>query len=87
VAVLVRKATEQEIAEYQKLNARSIPEGTFEWFFDEKTFCYLEQGEAKVDEDGVKTVIAAGDMVTFPQGLHCAWEVLSPVKAYSKHLD
>ena len=80
MAILVRKATEAEKAELQGLRERTKEPGLTDWYYDEKTVCLFTQGKAVVDQYGEKVPMEAGDLVTFPQGLRCQWEVLEPVK-------
>ena len=56
---------------------------TFPWTYDQKETCYLLEGEAVVTPDGGTPVtIVEGDLVTFPAGMSCTWEILSPVKKH-----
>ncbi len=56
---------------------------TFPWTYDQKETCYLLEGEAVVTPDGGAPVtIIEGDLVTFPAGMSCTWEIRRPV---SKH--
>jgi len=57
----------------------------FPWTYDDREVCYLLEGEAEVTPAGGEPVsIGAGDLVTFPRGLSCTWEVRRPVR---KHYD
>jgi uncharacterized protein len=52
----------------------------FEWHYDEAETCYLLAGEVRVTTETGETVdFGAGDLVTFPAGLTCTWDVRSPV--------
>jgi hypothetical protein len=57
---------------------------TFPWTYDTRETCYLLEGEVVVTpEGGVDAVrIARGDLVTFPAGLSCTWEVHRPVRKH-----
>lgn len=58
---------------------------TFDWHYDERETCYLLDGEAVVTPEGGEPVeIARGDLVTFPAGMSCTWEIRAPVR---KHYD
>lgn len=58
---------------------------TFPWRYDTRETCYLLEGEAVVTPDGGEPVtIERGDLVTFPAGLSCTWEIRMPVR---KHYD
>ena len=86
MAILVQKATDAQKEEFRDLRERSSEVGTTDWFYDEKTVCLFTQGKALVDQYGEKIPLEAGDLVTFPQGLRCQWEVLEPVKVKVKKI-
>ncbi len=55
----------------------------FPWTYDETETCYLLEGEVVVTpEGGVPVRIRAGDLVTFPAGLSCHWDVRAPVRKH-----
>ena len=56
----------------------------FPWTYQEREVCYLLEGEVLVtpDDDGVPVEIGAGDLVVFPAGLSCRWQVLKPVRKH-----
>lgn len=57
----------------------------FPWKYDQRETCYLLDGEAVVTPDGGSPVtIGAGDLVTFPAGLVCTWNIRQAVR---KHYD
>lgn len=54
---------------------------TFPWTYDECETCYLLAGEVLVTPDGGAPVrIGVGDLVTFPAGMSCTWEVRRGVR-------
>lgn len=56
---------------------------TFPWTYEDTETCYLLEGEVVVTPDGGEPVrIGAGDLVTFPAGMSCTWEVRSPVRKH-----
>lgn len=55
---------------------------TFDWFYDSKETCYFLEGDVIVKTDQGETRIGKGDLVTFPQGLKCVWEVREPVRKH-----
>lgn len=56
---------------------------TFPWHYDEPETCYFLAGEVVVTSaDGEEVHLGAGDLVTFPAGLSCTWEVRSPVRKH-----
>ncbi|NVM55705.1 MAG: cupin domain-containing protein [Candidatus Helarchaeota archaeon] len=53
---------------------------TFDWeYFDTET-CYIIEGEVKVKTATGETEIRAGDLVKFPKGLKCVWDVKKPIR-------
>ena len=60
---------------------------TFPWTYDANETCYILEGRVIVTPDGGEPVeIQAGDLVTFPAGMRCTWEILSPIrKHYNFH--
>jgi uncharacterized cupin superfamily protein len=58
---------------------------TFAWNYDKQEKCYLLTGDVIVTPDGGEPVhIQEGDLVTFPAGLSCTWEIREDVE---KHYD
>ena len=57
----------------------------FPWTYDQKETCYILEGEIVVTPDGGEPMrIVENDFVTFPAGLSCTWEILSPVRKHYK---
>ena len=58
---------------------------TFPWTYDTSETCYLLEGEVVVTPEGGAAVkIQKGDLVTFPEGMTCTWEITQPVRKYYK---
>ena len=58
---------------------------TFEWSYDKEEVCYLLEGAATITpQDGVPVDIEAGDLIRFPKGLRCTWQIHAAV---SKHYE
>ena len=72
----------------RELGVRSWPVWTkevsrFPWSYDASETCYLLEGEVLVTPDGGEPVrVGKGDLVTFPSGMSCTWEVISPVRKH-----
>ena len=57
----------------------------FDWSYDEKETCYILEGKARVEpENGKPVEFGAGDLVMFPKGMNCVWEISSPIKKHYK---
>jgi len=54
---------------------------SFDWSYPQREVCYLLEGSVLVTpDDGVPVELQAGDLVIFPAGMDCRWEVLQPVR-------
>jgi len=55
----------------------------FPWHYDEQETCYLLEGEVVVTpEVGEPSTIRKGDLVTFPKGMSCTWDIRKPVRKH-----
>jgi uncharacterized protein len=57
----------------------------FDWCYDDMETCYFLEGKVKVTPKNGKGVsFGKGDLVVFPQGMECVWEIEKPVKKHYK---
>jgi len=74
----------------QELGVKDWPiwtkeESEFPWSYDTPETCYFLEGDVVVTpDDGEPVEMGAGDLVTFPTGLSCTWNVR---KAVRKHYN
>ena len=55
----------------------------FDWHYDSEETCYLLEGQVEVTTpDGQTVQFGAGDLVHFPQGLSCTWDISIAVKKH-----
>ena len=55
----------------------------FPWTYDEQETCYLIEGDVVVKPDnGSQVQIGKGDLVVFPEGISCIWNIRKNVKKY-----
>jgi uncharacterized protein len=55
----------------------------FPWSYDSTETCYFLEGEVIVTpDDGEPVQVGKGDLVTFPDGMACTWDIRRPVKKY-----
>ena len=55
----------------------------FSWTYDDQETCYFLAGNVVVTPDGGQAVqIGKGDLVTFPAGMSCTWEITRDVKKH-----
>ncbi len=59
----------------------------FPWTYDTQEICYFLDGDVVVTpEAGEPVTMGAGDLVTFPAGLSCTWNIRTAVRKHY-HLD
>ncbi|XP_047978186.1 uncharacterized protein LOC125220092 [Salvia hispanica] len=80
---IVKNPPESKLSE---LGVRSWPKwgcppSNFPWTYSAKETCYLLKGKVKVYPEGSKEAveIGAGDLVVFPKGMSCTWDVSEAV--------
>lgn len=57
----------------------------FPWTYSQKETCYILRGRFSVTPDGGEPQqFARGDLITFPAGLSCTWDI---TEAVEKHYD
>jgi uncharacterized cupin superfamily protein len=55
----------------------------FPWQYQVKETCYLLEGEAIVTPNsGAAVTIKRGDLVSFPAGMECRWDIRRAVKKH-----
>jgi len=56
---------------------------SFPWTYDSEETCYFLEGDVVVTPEGGEPVrMGKGDLVTFPAGMTCTWEVRAPVRKH-----
>lgn len=56
---------------------------TFPWHYDSAETCYFLAGEVSVTPaGGVPVRVGKGDLVTFPAGMSCTWEISETVRKH-----
>jgi len=56
---------------------------TFPWTYDQNETCYFLTGQVLITtSQGESVQVGAGNLVTFPAGLSCTWQVLEPVRKH-----
>ncbi len=82
--ITVSKPTDQEL---ESLGAKSWPiwtcqPSTFDWQYDQPEVCYLLEGKVTVSTSDGQVDFGAGDLVSFPAGLKCTWQVVEAVRKH-----
>jgi len=56
---------------------------TFPWSYSDQETCYFLKGRVVVTPDGGEPQeFGRGDLVTFPKGMQCTWEILENVEKH-----
>ena len=56
---------------------------SFDWYYDNTEVCYLLSGKVVVTPEGGDPVeFKAGDLVTFPKGMKCVWDIKEDVRKH-----
>ena len=55
----------------------------FKWHYHDREICLVIEGQATIStQNGESYFISAGDLVEFPAGLDCEWEVTKSIKKH-----
>ncbi len=55
----------------------------FKWNYDVEEVCLIIEGQATITTPkGEIYIIKAGDLVEFPAGLYCEWEITKSIKKH-----
>lgn len=55
----------------------------FPWTYDDTETCYFLEGDVIVTPDGGEAMqVGKGDLVTFPKGMSCTWNIRQAVKKH-----
>lgn len=72
----------------KKLGVRNWPVwdkevSKFDWYYDAEETCFFLEGKVVVTaKDGRSVRIGKGDLVTFPRGLACVWDIQEAVRKH-----
>lgn len=83
----IEKPTEDKL---KSLNIKSwstweCDPSSFDWQYDSDETAYVFEGKVKVKPEGAEEVeINAGDLVTFPKGMKCTWNVVQKIRKVYK---
>ena len=80
--IVVRKPTDREIAAMKTKPIWTCEVSEFEWYYDKEETCLIVEGAVTVNYGETSVSFTAGDLVVFPKGLSCVWQVKKPVKKY-----
>ena len=80
--ILVKKPTDREIAAMKTKPVWTCGVSDFDWFYDKEETCLIIEGEVVVKYGAKSVSFATGDLVIFPKGLSCVWQVKKAVRKY-----
>lgn len=82
--IKVYKPTEQELEQQGVLTwpVWTCEPSRFDWHYEDREVCYLIAGKVTVTTGDEVATFGAGDMVEFPQGMDCVWDVAEAVKKH-----
>ena len=60
----------------------------FSWTYDNEETCYIIRGKVTVTPDGGDPMeFKRGDLITFPSGMSCTWDITDDIEKYYKFKD
>ena len=63
-------------------------ESSFDWTYNDKETCLLLEGDVTVTPDGGEPLrFGASDLVVFPPGMDCRWDVHKAVRKHYRFGD
>ena len=85
--IVVKKPTEEETATCKSWPTWTCEPSVFDWDYTQSETCLVLEGEVTVTdrpEGEVSVSFGPGDLVVFPVGLKCIWNVKGAVKKHYK---
>ena len=81
-AIEVKRPTDKELKELniKSWSPWSCDVSRFDWEYDCEEWCYIFEGDVIVGTDDGQVEIKKGDLVKFPKGLKCTWDVKKKVE-------
>ncbi|MCD4779167.1 MAG: cupin domain-containing protein [Candidatus Omnitrophica bacterium] len=52
---------------------------SFDWHYDQKEIAYIFEGKVRIKTATQEVCLEPGDLVTFPAGLSCTWEIIDRI--------
>ncbi len=93
--VIVRKPSREEIRKCQSWPIWTCEKSTFDWDYTQTETCLILEGKVTVKDRPASPMTASqsgpgsgavsfgpGDLVIFPTGLSCTWQVFEPVRKH-----
>jgi len=80
--IIIRKPTDREISAMKTKPVWTCDVSEFDWHYDSEETCLVIEGDVTVKYGSKSVSFAAGDLVVFPKGLSCVWQVRKAVKKH-----
>jgi uncharacterized protein len=83
--IVVKKPDDQQAADCKQWPIWTCKESKFDWDYTQTETCLILEGEVTITDRpaGQASVsFGPGDLVVFPSGLKCIWQVNKPVKKH-----
>jgi uncharacterized protein len=82
--VIVKKPSAAEAAKCKVWPIWECKPSTFNWEYTEKETCLVLKGKVTVTDGSDSVSFGPGDLVVFPDGLECTWNI---TEAVTKHYN
>jgi len=82
--IIVRKPTQSEIEFMQKQPIWEKEISTFPYSYDQQEMCLILEGDVEVTHKDGSAKFGPGDLVIFPEGLSCNWNIKKAVRKHYK---
>ena len=80
--VQVKKPSPDQQTECENWPIWSKEACTFDWSYTETETCLILEGQVTVSDAETEVTFGEGDLVIFPEGLECTWQITKPVKKH-----
>jgi len=80
--ISVKKPSDREITAMKTKPVWTCGISEFDWHYDSEETCLVVEGDVTVNYGSKSVSFAVGDLVVFPEGLSCVWQVKKPVKKH-----
>lgn len=83
--IVIKKPDDQQIETCKQWPIWTCQESTFDWDYTQTETCLLLEGSVTVadrPDSGESVSFGPGDLVVFPTGLKCVWQITEAVKKH-----
>jgi hypothetical protein len=82
--IVINKPSEQEKQKCKQWPIWECQPSSFDWAYTETETCLLIKGKVTVTDQKDSVTLEKGDLVIFPEGLECKWNIS---EAVTKHYN